>query len=405
LPSESQSVDPTIVAPVEPGSPAVADPSLASQRRFGYRWLWAVTALLLVRSFVDILLVRRPRLGENLAVGGMVLLISSLFGYLLVVLMTHEPDPEAREGARVASSLVAGDKNAAASKGADPATVLFMIPPAAVRQGFADPSTPIDRDGQDPYRDDIVRSALLLCHLAILAALVLVGWWHYQSPTTGLAMALLYLLMPATLMHALKLDHLVPSTLVLWAFVFYRNPIVSGSLMGLACVAFFPLFLVPVWVSFYRRRGVKRFLVCIVLMTAALWLLVYFVPALLSFGELWTSSISSKVMVAPHAQVAVDGFWTESTQVFRLPIAIVFGILVLASAFVPREKTLADLIALCVAILLALQFWWADRGGIHIHWYLPMLILMMFRPNLSEAASRRPLPNPVTAPASGVLVG
>ena len=36
-----------------------------------------------------------------------------------------------------------------------------------------------------------------------------------------------------------------------------------------------------------------------------------------------------------------------------------------------------------------MQFWYADQGGVYVLWYLPLLLLLVFRPNLSD---RRPPP-------------
>ena len=44
--------------------------------------------------------------------------------------------------------------------------------------------------------------------------------------------------------------------------------------------------------------------------------------------------------------------------------------------------------ALCAAILIGIQFWYADRGGVYVLWYLPFLILLVFRPNLSDRLPR-----------------
>jgi hypothetical protein len=64
--------------------------------------------------------------------------------------------------------------------------------------------------------------------------------------------------------------------------------------------------------------------------------------------------------------------------------------LVLLSAFWPAPKNLAHVIALSAAVLLSIQFWYADRGGVYVLWFLPLLLLMMFRPNLS--GTRPPIP-------------
>ena len=33
--------------------------------------------------------------------------------------------------------------------------------------------------------------------------------------------------------------------------------------------------------------------------------------------------------------------------------------------------------------MVAVQFWLGTGGGLHIAWYLPLLLLIVFRPNLS----------------------
>jgi hypothetical protein len=67
-----------------------------------------------------------------------------------------------------------------------------------------------------------------------------------------------------------------------------------------------------------------------------------------------------------------------------LPVFIAFLGFVLATAFWPSHKNLAHLIALSAAILIGIQFWFADQGGVYVLGYLPLLLLMVFRPNCSD---------------------
>lgn len=367
-------------------------PDWQQLKQFGYLWLFAGSAYFVARSLADLIIVRRPRLELNLSTGGVVFLIVCLFSYLIVSILTRELDAGSRRGAHVALSLLEGETNLPKDIVADPATVLFMLPSAAIERGLAGTSIQSAPNTQLLAEENIIRSALIIGHLLIISALVVCGWKHYQSISTGLAMALLYLMIPVTFMHAIKLDHLIPTALLLWSIVFYRQSIVSGSLMGLASVSFFPLFLIPLWLSFYRKGGFKRYLTFFFGVTILLWLLVYFVPSLASFGELWSTSLSSKVLISQETAQKSVGFWTETTQIYRLPIAIVFGIVVVGSFFIPREKTLADLISISAIIFLLVQFWYADRGGTYLHWYMPLLLLIFFRPNLSETFAPPPAP-------------
>ncbi|HEV3085548.1 MAG TPA: hypothetical protein VGY66_37690, partial [Gemmataceae bacterium] len=69
---------------------------------------------------------------------------------------------------------------------------------------------------------------------------------------------------------------------------------------------------------------------------------------------------------------------------YRLPVFIAYLAVVATTLFWPRPKNLAHLLALSVAVILGIQFWYADRGGVYVLWYLPFLLLLVFRPNLSD---------------------
>jgi hypothetical protein len=67
-----------------------------------------------------------------------------------------------------------------------------------------------------------------------------------------------------------------------------------------------------------------------------------------------------------------------------MPIFIACATFVILLAFWPSPKDLGRLIALSAAVLLGVQFWYADRGGVYVLWYLPLVLLMVLRPNLSD---------------------
>jgi hypothetical protein len=60
--------------------------------------------------------------------------------------------------------------------------------------------------------------------------------------------------------------------------------------------------------------------------------------------------------------------------------------------FWPNPKNLAHVLALTATLIIGIQFWYSDQGGVYVLWYLPLLLLMMFRPNLAD---RRP---PIISP-------
>src|SRR5262249_51543131 len=92
-----------------------------------------------------------------------------------------------------------------------------------------------------------------------------------------------------------------------------------------------------------------------------------------------------------------EGFWTGIHWAYRIPVFIAFVAFLVTTAFWPSPKNLAHVLALSAALLIGMQFWYADQGGVYVLWYLPLLLLMMFRPNLSD---RRP---PVIAPETDWL--
>ena len=106
------------------------------------------------------------------------------------------------------------------------------------------------------------RVMAILSQLAIVIGLVLVGVRHFDNIKTGIAAATLYLLLPYTAMWTGSVTHALPGALVVWAIVFYRWPLLAGAMIGLAFgTIYYPLFLLPLWISFYWQRGLTRFLI------------------------------------------------------------------------------------------------------------------------------------------------
>ncbi|MBL9123165.1 MAG: hypothetical protein JNG90_06000, partial [Planctomycetaceae bacterium] len=50
----------------------------------------------------------------------------------------------------------------------------------------------------------------------------------------------------------------------------------------------------------------------------------------------------------------------------------------------PARKNLGTLLSCSAAVMLGTQFWHGQEGGLYIAWYLPMLLLTIFRPNLED---------------------
>jgi hypothetical protein len=230
-------------------------------------------------------------------------------------------------------------------------------------------------------------------HLAVVAALILIGSVHFHDPTTGVGMGCLYLLLPYTAYHVAQVHHVWPAAFVVWAILAYRRPIYSGAILGVAAgTAFFPFLLFPLWMGLYRDRGSSRFAFGF-LVASGLSLAATAATLLLSgqLGEHVRSTFSLsdwQPWRAPHT----EGLWQGSHWAYRLPVFIAYLAFVALTAFWPTPRHLGQVIAQSAAVLIGVQFWYADQGGVYVLWYLPPLLLMVFRPNLTDV---RP---PVAAP-------
>jgi len=218
--------------------------------------------------------------------------------------------------------------------------------------------------------------------IAIIAGMILISCWHFDSLRTGVAAATLYLLLPYTNQMTGRLDHIIPAALLVWAVACYRMPILSGVLLGAASgLAFFPLFCIPLWIGFYWRRGLFRFLSASAGMIVLMALLLLLSPdSLGTFGEQLLRMFGAGCgSVDP-----VLGFWSEEAQWYRIPVFAVFLVLCIGLTFWPAQKHLGALISLTAAIMLFAGFWQSSEGGLYMAWYLPLLIMTAFRPNLED---------------------
>jgi len=80
----------------------------------------------------------------------------------------------------------------------------------------------------------------------------------------------------------------------------------------------------------------------------------------------------------------LTGFWAAHQAVFLLPVFAAFAALCASMALWPAQKNLGTLLGCSAAIMLAAQFVKGYEGGIYMAWYLPLLILTIFRPNLED---------------------
>ncbi len=112
---------------------------------------------------------------------------------------------------------------------------------------------------------------MIFSNLAIVVGIIGIGYWHFDNVKTGIGCATMYLLFPYTAQMAGNLEHALPAALLTLAVLTYRQPLISGCFLGLASgLVYYPLFLLPLWISFYFNRGLGRLLTGVVAMLVLL---------------------------------------------------------------------------------------------------------------------------------------
>jgi hypothetical protein len=345
---------------------------------FAFAWLFGCAGYFMLRLLVDAALERKPSLGCNLSNGGMACMLVSTCVLTLLWGVLNPPSALDRSALREANQLLHAQLPAP------------RVTEAAYGPGFPIVMVPFVAASEYLIAGDISRAwsandlatltIAVVSHSAVVLALLLIGHRHFGSLATGAAMAALYMLLPYVLLVGSQPSQTVPVALVVWAVAACRMPVVAGALLGLAAaVLYFPVFLVPVWVGFYWRRGAGRFVLAFALVLGAfLGLMVSdhargLVHAAFGPGDWWR-------LPPLHPS---ESFWATNEAVYRVPIAVAFAAISLGLAFWPVQKHLGHLAAASAIVILGYQFWYAYGGGTYVLWYLPLLIVTTFRPTLT----------------------
>ena len=362
----------------------------------GYIWLFAVSGLFLLRLLLDTAMVRRPLLEPNLSVGGLTFLGISLFAFLTANVLIGTPDAADVSGSERAADLVgrtvpSNELNSLRTHGPG-FPLLFVLPQISTQSILGEKglqNAPVETNGDAPANSAELRHVVtarvmaILSQAAIVVGMVLVSMRHFDNVKTGIAAATLYLLLPYTAMWTGSVTHVLPGALLVWAIVFYRWPLAAGAMIGLAFgTIYYPMFLLPLWISFYWQRGLTRFLIGLVVMVGVVVL-----------AAAWTS-VDTQMFLAHLQQMFgvalpeaenLSGTWGKFwLPIYRYPIIAAQVGLSLSMAIWPAQKNLGTLISYTAVLMLGTQFWHAHSGGLALAWYLPLLLLTIFRPNLED---------------------
>jgi hypothetical protein len=160
--------------------------------------------------------------------------------------------------------------------------------------------------------------------------------------------------------------------------------------LGLAAgVAYFPLFLLPLWCAFYWRRGLVRFAIGVIAV-----LLLVTASLLLTSSNLgsFVAQFRQTFGLTGIMMEGLTGFWQYHIAEFRLPVLAAFVAVCGSLALWPAQKNLGTLLSCSAAVMLGAQFWKPFEGGLFMAWYLPLLILTIFRPNLEDRVALSAVP-------------
>lgn len=358
---------------------------IAANGRAGFIWLFGASAAILLRLLADPYFVRRPRLVQNLNFAGLTFLLVACSVFHVHQVMTTEtlPVSSLRTVNRANDLLERRDDSAARVQAAlpenepqsGPATTMFTA-------WFVSISKALDR--AELSQTWPVRVATILAHASLIAAFYVLAWRLFADIELGTAMATLYVLLPCTGYHVAHVNHVMPCALILWAFVCYRRPFVSGGLLGLACgTLFFPVFMLPIWMTFYGWRNSLRFIASL----ALVWVVMLGSLTLTSadahsFGRQVFSLFDWSML--SFGEVETTGIWAGIASVYRVPVFVLFALMVGALCWWPKERTVDRLLARSSAVIIGTQFWYPQEGGAYVLWYVPLLLTVIFRPSLAQ---------------------
>lgn len=371
---------------------SVLSEAVGSLSRYSPTILLVLSALLIIRLIFDESLTRRPRLEQNLNQQGLTFLCVPAFVILMSSVFILEPpvdNVEAVESGKALLERQAIGETEADDEEAQPAPTETLI--AATASAVAELSGGIDDAAVSPDSESnamellLARLLIVLAHATVVAGLLYIGRYHFNSMQLGISMTCLYLLLPCTAFKVHELNHVLPAACLIWAFACYRKPAVAGVLLGLSCgTLFFTVFLLPLWAVFYGRRGSLRFVSSLAV-----------VAALSLFAVAMTSSSTDTFFnrIVHTTNWAAFQLFTNQLpvsrvgvgQIFlRITLAAVFMVMFIAMIVIPRRRNLENLLANSTALVVAAQLWYPKDVGTYVLWYLPLLLMVMFRPRLDR---------------------
>jgi hypothetical protein len=362
--------------------------------RWGYIWLFILGAVLAIRMLLDPMMARRPLLEPNLTFGGLLFLGCALLGFMIANIITSRPTPHDLYGVEGAFNVVERRANSEPEPlrmRHGPGYAVLHVLPAIATFVTNEQRIPQSQSEIPPQVYVVVAKVMaIICQVSLVLGIFLIGYLHFNNARMGIGIAVLYLLIPYTALMAGRVIHTLPATLLVWAIVGYRRPLLSGSLIGLAMgVVYYPFFLLPLWLSFYWRRGRVRFLIGVVSTIVVLAASLLFTSS--NFAD-YIDKLRDMFGIWTPRMEGLQGIWALGwDSIYRLPFLAMFVVVSIGFTMWPAQKNLGTLISCSAALMIIVQYWHGFGGGLLMAWYLPLTLLTIFRPNLDDRVALKVL--------------
>lgn len=368
--------------PADLDSPEEANFTSSELQRIGFVYLLTIQAFILVRMMLDPIMSRRPLLDPNLTAGGLMFLGISLFVFMMANVVRSDPQTQYNQGPELGPGYALMRMLPS----------IPTLPTSNPLDGFPADSRP-EPTAAEKQLAVVAKVLAILAHLGIVSAIILISNRHFGNTRAGVGCATLYLILPYTAQMTGRVDHALPAAFLLWAILTYRRPLLAGMFVGLAGgLVYYPLFLLPLWISFYWQRGVRNFIIGTASMLALLMLALWFDDS---------STLADHLqhmygVLSPLREVeTLQGLWALGLNPFwRLPVIVAYVILSAFFAIWPAQKNLGTILSGSAALMIAAQFWHGESGGLYIAWFLPLLLLTIFRPNLQDRIATKVVAGP-----------
>ncbi|MFO1003853.1 MAG: hypothetical protein U0936_26275 [Planctomycetaceae bacterium] len=392
LPGEITSSDGVVASPPTTSENSDKEPVQHPIYIWSSVTLMALTILLIVRLLFDESLTRRPRLDQNLNQSGITFLCIPAFAILMVSVFKNHPEDSTFKAVEHGRALLERrDVQVDPQTGGDtqPAPTETLIAAGGAAMAQLSGNLPKSKDDDSVHSNTVeellARILVVIAHTFVVLGLLTIGRQHFASLQIGISMSCLYLLLPCTAVNVHELNHVLPAACLVWAIASYRNPVVSGVLLGLASgTLFFAAFLLPLWAVFYGKKGGLRFVISVLGIGAVL-----ITSLLLISGD--ASSFTNKLVTTANWTAyrllddsPTDGDATLSQLFIRIPMAAIFFVMLTAMTVLPRPRNLENLLSNSTCLVVAAQMWYPDDIGTYVLWYLPLFLIVIFRPRLDR---------------------